>query len=118
MWLRCKLLPCLFTEHIFFSFFRTSSVAQVGGRSGLTVFSFEADATAVALLAAVLAIPFNQKSHKAPRDSVELAIESIESPSRWVDKVLRSVVDAKNDNKDLSFEDLVETMDRAWGSMV
>jgi hypothetical protein len=81
----------------------------------LTVFSFEADATALTLLASFLAIPRNQNTHRAPRDCVAVAIESLKCPLHWVTKILKNVVDAKND-KGVSFEDLIETMEWAWGS--
>ena len=113
--------------------------AQVGGRSGLTAFPFEADATADALRAAFLAMPRDPTTSRAPHEAVAAALGAVGGRLKWVASVQQSLLKAARNNsgaaseevarirsapaecatddgEGVSFEDLVEAMERAWES--
>ena len=112
-------------------------MAQVGGRSGLTAFPFEADSVADALRAAFLATPRDPNTSRAPREAVAAALNAAGGRYKWVADVQRSLFKAARDNSgaasqaaarigsapaecatddcgSVSFEDLVEAMEKAW----
>ena len=103
---------------------------QLGGRCGLTVFPFDTDPAAEAILAAFLTAPHrNPDTGQVQRSDMAAALATVVGP--WPGRVVQALCKAAAereppsaspvareaaDANGVSFEDLIEAMEESWES--